>query len=47
MSDFDKKMRLREKAEEWIKTRGDWDWLNDVVTGEKITAKEALEYGKK
>ena len=34
-------------AEEYIDDDGDWDWLNNVITGEKLSAKEALIYGKR
>ena len=30
-----------------IRHRGDWNWLNDEVTGEVMTAREAFDQGKR
>jgi len=40
-------LTLYRAAEKWIDEEGDWTLVVDVITGEKITAKEAFTYGKK
>lgn len=35
------------KAEKWLDEEGDWDWLTNVITGETLTAIEALTLGKR
>ncbi len=40
-------MTIYKKVEKIVDERGDWKWLNNVITGESLTATEALLYGKK
>ncbi len=35
------------QVEKIVDQRGNWNWLNNVITGESITATEALIFGKK
>ena len=38
---------LAVRVEEMIADSGDWNWLSDGVTGDVMSAKEAIECGQK
>ena len=38
---------LAAQTEQHICDNGDWIWLSNEVNGETITAREALDYGKR
>lgn len=38
---------IASQAEESIGQHGDWNWLNDHARGEFMTAREALDNGKR
>lgn len=40
-------LAVRRAADKALAEYGDWNWLNDELTGEKLTAREGLEWAER